>query len=135
MGDIHWQRLIGQLGNVAYELTRVQFLHSTATPHWRPAINAYRCREGIVVCVDLGGVKRSQIDLQVEPRRLVLRGTRPAPEPDPAVHEQLQVLAMEIDCGQFERELLLPANVDPQTATAEHRDGLLWIHLPFQSHA
>jgi HSP20 family protein len=130
--DIRWQRLTGQLGNIAYELSRVQFTQINTTQLWRPAINAYRCGDEILVCVDLAGVDRSQIELQIEARRLIVRGRRVPPEPDRAQHNAFQVLAMEIDFGPFERELRLPANVDSPRATAEHRDGLLWIRLPFQ---
>ena len=133
--DIRWQRLTGKLGSIAYEVTQVKFSQGAISPQWRPAINAYRCREGMVVCVDLAGVAKEQIDLQVEPRRLLLRGHRVAPEPDRASDEPLQILAMEIDCGGFARELALPAEVDSRRVRAEHREGLLWIYLPFQPQA
>jgi HSP20 family molecular chaperone IbpA len=42
---------------------------------------------------------------------------------------------MEIDYGPFEREVLLPSDVAPERVTAEQRNGLLWVYLPFQSHA
>lgn len=138
MGDIHsirWQRLEGKLGDIAYELTRVQFSHFPQTEAWRPAVNAYRCRDGMLVCVDLAGVARDQIDLTLEPRRLRLRGYRLTPEPEAEQHQCLQVLAMEIDHGPFERELALPIEIDPARARAEQRNGLLWITLPAQAQA
>src|SRR5262250_830109 len=97
---------------------------------WQPAINAYRCDTCIRICVDLAGVDRSLIDLSVEPRRLVIRGTRELPEPTGDEGCAKQLLAMEIDYGPFERELTFPVDVEIDQAHAEQRNGLLWISLP-----
>ena len=130
MAEIHWHFLQGQIGDLAYTLKRVHFSNFAHMPRWRPAINAFRCRDGVTVCVDLAGVDKSQIELQVEPRRLLIRGNRPGPEPDRVAHEPIQVLAIEIDSGSFEREIVLPDEVEPKHASAEQRNGFLWIHLP-----
>jgi HSP20 family molecular chaperone IbpA len=37
---------------------------------------------------------------------------------------------MEIDQGAFEREIVLPVEVEPEQVRAEQREGLLWIWLP-----
>ena len=73
---------------------------------------------------------RSQIAVTVEPRRVWLRGRRGPPEPGDAEGPALQVLAMEIDHGGFERDIVLPVEVDPNQVKAEQREGLLWICLP-----
>ena len=50
------------------------------------------------------------IDLTVDSERLILRGVRDVlPEPTHAEGRAVQLLAMEIDCGPFEREVRLPA--------------------------
>lgn len=95
-------------------------------------MNAYRCEGCIRVCFELAGVVRANIDLRIEPRRLVLKGTRRTPEPASAEGRPEQILSMEIDNGPFARELRLPAEVIPEQVTAEQRDGLLWIKLPLR---
>jgi HSP20 family protein len=100
---IHLQRLHGRLGEVVYHLTKVQFSKFSSPEAWQPAVNAYRCAECIAICVDLAGVDRKRIELTVEPRRLLIRGHRQAPEPDGAKDKAVQVLVMEIDYGPFER--------------------------------
>src|SRR4029079_1478552 len=95
-----------------------------------PTISAYCVEESIRICVDLAGVDRSLIDLTVEPRRLVIRGTRELPEPTGAEGCAQQLLAMEIDYGPFEREITFPVDVESDEAHAEQRNGLLWISLP-----
>ena len=124
--------LHGTLYDVTSELARLQSSRMGAHT-WRPAINAYRCDKCIRVCVDLAGVEPSGIDLTVESERLILRGVRDVPEPTPAEGRAVQLLAMEIDYGPFEREVRLPALVDIEKVHAEQRNGFLWISLPLKS--
>lgn len=96
-------------------------------------MNAYRCENCIQVCFDIAGVEKADIDLRIEPTRLVLHGTRRTPEPASSEGRPRQILAMEIDHGPFARELRLPAEVIPDKVSAEQRDGLLWIKLPLNA--
>lgn len=107
--------------------------YAPGAPHaWQPAINAFQCGRCLRICVDLAGVEKSQIEVQAEPRRLLIRGMRDAPEPLEAEARAERVLALEIDYGPFEREIVLPDRVDVERITAEQRNGLLWIELPFE---
>jgi HSP20 family protein len=119
------------LGDVTYQLTRLQFT-PLAPYRWQPAINAFQCEKGLRICVDLAGVDRAQVDLTVELQRVIIRGTRQAPEPADDEGRAVRMIAFEIDYGPFERivELPLPINVDQ--AKAEQRNGFLWIELPFE---
>jgi HSP20 family protein len=118
-------------GHFAYELT-VQYPSALQPQGWTPAINVFGCAKQIVVCVELAGVEKESIHVEAEPRRLLIRGYRNAPEPEDCEGPLMQVLALEIDHGVFEREIALPVAVDPEAIRAEHRNGLLWIHLPFR---
>ncbi len=123
--------LQGASSDVPYQLTRVQF--SLFAPHaWQPAINAYRCEKCICICVDLAGVDRAGVKLQIEPQRLILRGERDVPEPRIKEGSALQTIAMEIDYGPFIRIVPLPAEVDTDKAKVEQENGLLWICLPLK---
>jgi HSP20 family protein len=124
--------LHGTLADATHQLASLRFSHSG--PHaWRPAINAYRCEQCIRICVDLAGVDRSDIDLTVDDEQLLsIRGVREVPEPDSEEKQALQMIAMEIDYGAFEREVQLPEDVDIKHIRAEQKNGLLWIHLPLR---
>ena len=139
MSDIstsHLQRLHGRLGELLYEMMNLRFSYSKPATPWAPLLNVYRCEQCIMACVDLAGVDKGAIDLKVEPQRLVLRGRRAAPEPDKDVCKTVQVLAMEIDYGPFERELMLsPLTIETTRVTATHKNGFLWIYLPLRSEA
>ncbi len=129
--NIKLRWLHSALHDVSSELSRLRF--SQFAPHaWEPAINAYRCEKSIRICVDLAGVERALIDLMVEPRRVIIRGTRELPEPTDDEGCAQQLLAMEIDYGPFMREVPLPAEVGIEEARAEQRNGLLWISLPLK---
>lgn len=130
----HWERVHQELGEILCHLTKVEFSHYGQERRWRPAINAYRCNDCFIICMDLAGVEKEAIDVRVEARRLLIRGCRPAPEPVCETPEGIQVFTMEIDNGDFERELILPVEVDAERVTAEHRNGLLWINLPLLPH-
>jgi HSP20 family protein len=133
--SIHLRRLHGQFGDIVYQLTKIQFSFFSPPKGWSPPINAYRCDDVVIICVDLAGVAQSQLQIEVESGLLRIRGLREAPEPDCAEHQTLQVLAMEIDYGHFEREISLPSEVDRDRVKAEHKEGLLWIYLPLRAHS
>jgi HSP20 family protein len=116
---------------------RITIIETRASGHpfaagWRPAVNAYRCHEHFVVFADLAGVPPEAITVSVEPRRLIIRGTRPAPEPGERA-ELTQLLALEIDQGAFERVLDLPQEIDADDLATEYRDGLLRIQVALKA--
>src|SRR4051794_22036927 len=110
--------LHGALHDVTNELARSHF-PQYARRCWQPSINAYRCEKCVRICVDLAGVERDAIDLTVEPRRVLIRGIRELPEPVSADDRTVQLLAMEIDYGAFERDIRLPVKVDINEVAAE----------------
>lgn len=127
--NIKLRWLNGTLGDVRYHVTQLQFWQQ-APQKWQPAINAYRCETAVRICVDLAGVARADLQLTVEPQRVIVRGIRLSPEPLPQHGRALQILALEIDYGPFEREIKFSARIDVERAEAHHEAGLLWIVLP-----
>lgn len=131
--DIVFRLLEGRLGALGCELTRIQLSSYPAKDFWAPPINAFRCRDGFVICVDLAGVERSDIEIEVEPKRVCIRGRRDLPGPEEKAGPLEHVLALEIDHGPFAREVVLPAEINPRKVRAEQGNGLLWIRLPLRS--
>jgi HSP20 family protein len=121
--------LHGQLTELTWEHTRALLL-SPLSMQWQPALNAFRCDHAYCVCVDLAGVAKEEVEIAVEPGRMMIRGVRTAPQPAVEHGKAVRVLALEIDAGKFERELHVPAEVDVSQVTAKQENGLLWIHLP-----
>ena len=126
---LHW---VHGANDATWQLLRFQ--RSRHSPHaWQPSINAYRCEKCIRICVDLAGVEKSAIDLQIEPHRLVLRGERENPEPPVKEGEFVTTIALEIDYGPFLRSIELPVAVDATKASAVQENGFLWIDLPLKN--
>ena len=105
----------------------------SAARSWQPMINIYEHANRMEVCVDLAGMDQRAIDVCVEPGRLAIRGTRPAPEPVQAPdHEaSMRIVCMEIDYGSFERVIALPDRVEVHQVRSTYQDGLLWVTLPY----
>lgn len=101
---------------------------------WAPNVNLYETDDTYLVCVDLAGVEKEKIDVEVSDGRLSLRGNRcvPSYEPEPGGPERgkMRVHMMEIDHGAFMREVELPEQVDQPKIEAKYLNGMLWIELP-----
>src|SRR6202012_3467649 len=84
---------------------------------WTPNVNLYETERAYLVCVDLAGVDKEKIDVEVVEQRLTLRGTRPVPvypgeeDAGETQHRRVRVHLMEIDHGSFCREVELPHDV------------------------
>ena len=128
-------QLHGRLGDLVYQFTRVNFGHQAAPDTWSPAVNAYRCPKGFAVCVDLAGVLKDEVHIEIQGRNLRVEGRREIPEPKGKDEEAMQILAMEIDAGRFAREIVLPSDVERDAVRAEYKEGFLWVYLPFRSEA
>lgn len=97
---------------------------------WQPAVNVYAYDDRIEVCVELAGVRKQDIRVDVEPRRLVIRGHREMPERECEDPPCGRILVMEIADGGFERVLEFPVDVDTERVEARQESGWLWISLP-----
>jgi len=93
---------------------------------WSPPCNVYETEEHIRVLVEIAGMCREALDVRIEDDRLILRGTRAAPEEN--FHGNYQ--QMEIAFGEFELELPLPSPVDAEHAKAWYQNGFLHVILP-----
>jgi HSP20 family protein len=105
------------------------------TETWTPNVNLYETETAYLVCVDLAGVDKKKIGIEVTDGHLTLRGKRPVPSPVDNPEAQapigrLRVHLMEIDHGAFARDVELPQDVIQEGITARYDNGMLWIELP-----
>lgn len=116
------------------------FSRFSSTEAWSPAVNIYQLADRIEIAVDLAGIEREQIDVTVEPGRLLIRGHRPAPDPQGLAgdaegsegDQPMRILTMEIDYGPFSRVIAIPEQADLSRVSSEYREGMLWITLPMR---
>lgn len=124
-------RILAMTDRMAAQL---QGLHFTGllppTAAWQPAVNVYANAGRLEVCVDLAGVRRDDITVHAEPRRLIVSGRRELPDCGRSDSGCGRLLVMEIPDGIFERILQFTVEVDPIRVEARQENGWLWISLP-----
>jgi HSP20 family protein len=114
------QRVIGAPGRPSFSV-----------PFMEPAVDIYETEEQVVIVVEIAGIGDQDLELEVEGSRCILRGER-KPE---SQGEKRDVRQVEISHGPFQRELFLPAGVNPDAVETVYKDGMLQIVLPKASPA
>ena len=95
-------------------------------PYMEPPVDIYHTDNEVVVLMEIAGIPEEEIELEVEGRSMVVRGRR-----TPLSGRQNRVYSqMEITHGAFQRDLLLPSDVNAEAAKAVYKDGILEITLP-----
>jgi HSP20 family protein len=120
-----------QVNEAMQQLVSQAFGRFCPAEAWSPNVNVYQLPGRLVVCADLAGVSRDQLEVRIEPGRLEIRGDRPAPEPAAGQPPQ-RILTMEIDDGQFRRIIRIPETVALDEVTSSYHDGMLWVVLPIR---
>src|SRR6478609_3094896 len=98
----------------------------SARPHWVPMTDVYTTDGGLVVKVELAGMRSEHLEITVEGNRLRISGTRP----DGCRASKCSFLVMEINYGPFESVLELPPGYDLTQAKASYLNGFLRIEVP-----
>jgi HSP20 family protein len=91
-----------------------------------PALDLYEDNDGLVVKVELPGMKKEDIAISLEDGTLTVSGER---KQDPRFDEAT-VCRCERVLGRFERRVSLPCKVDAGKIKAAYTDGVLTVTLP-----
>ncbi len=94
--------------------------------NWVPNTDVYATDNGLVVKVELAGMRSDHLEITVEGNRLRISGNRP----DGCRAAKCSFLVMEINYGPFESVLELPAGYDLGQAKAAYLNGFLRIDVP-----
>src|SRR5881227_1353675 len=98
----------------------------SAKASWVPNTDVYATDGGLVVKVELAGMRSDHLEITVEGNRLKISGTRP----DGCRSPKCNFLVMEINYGPFESVLELPQGYDLSQAKAAYLNGFLRIDVP-----
>lgn len=129
--SIRFTRIVSKTDQVAAQLQALHFAgFHPLVEVWQPAVNVYAYQDRLEVCMDLAGVRKQDIIVDVEPRRLTVRGHRESPEQGCAHPPCGRILMMEIVEGAFQRILEFPVTVNTEEVQARQENGWLWITLP-----
>jgi HSP20 family protein len=93
---------------------------------WVPNTDVYETDNGLVVKVELAGMRSEHLEITVEGSRMRITGNRP----DGCRAAKCSFLIMEISYGPFESLLELPERYDLSQAKAAYLNGFLRIDVP-----
>jgi HSP20 family protein len=89
---------------------------------WVPASDIYETADSYSIVIDLPGVARNALEIEVEDNRLIIKGIRNV--------ESTQSRRSERPTGKFIRTFSIPSAVDQNLIGAEYKDGVLSVRLP-----
>jgi HSP20 family protein len=98
----------------------------SAESYWVPNTDVYVTDEGLVIKVELAGMRREDLELVVEGNRVKISGQRP----DGCRSPKCKFLIMAINYGAFETVIELPSGYDLSEARAAYQNGFLRIDVP-----
>ena len=104
----------------------------SAPGNWLPAVDIFETdNHDLVLKAELPDMTREDIEVTVEHNTLTLKGTKKFSN---EVKED-QYRRIERRYGSFSRSFTLPNTVDAGKVTAEYKNGVLTVKLPFREEA
>jgi HSP20 family protein len=104
----------------------------TTQGNWVPPVDIYETeRHDLIVKAELPDMTREDIEVTVENNVLTLRGTKKLPSD---VKDE-QFRRIERNYGTFSRSFTLPNTVEATKVSAEYKNGVLTVKLPFREEA
>ena len=124
--------------NVAALQDRINKLFDDSFPHqeskdddlafcdWRPLVDIYETDGGVVIRVDLPGVKKENVAVEIKETILTIKGER-IEECNVAKENYLR---KERCCGHFQRAFNIQYIVSPDQIKARIKEGVLEVEIP-----
>ena len=134
MAIIKWD----PLGNIATLQDRINRLFDDSFPRqmddaeglslsaWTPSVDIYETDAGVIVAVDLPGVNKEDVMVEVKDTILTISGERSTD----AAGQAANYYRRERLCGKFQRTFTLHALVTPDQIKAKFKNGVLLIEIP-----
>jgi len=91
-----------------------------------PATDIFETPEFLTLVVDLPGVKKDGIDIQLEKNVLTIKGDIDQYEPEDGYRQ----IYSEYDSGTYERSFEIAQEIDSENIEAKFKNGVLNITLP-----
>ncbi len=103
-----------------------------ARGNWTPPVDIYETgSHDLVLKAELPDMSREDIEVTVENNTLTMRGTKKLP----ADIKEEQFRRIERSYGTFTRSFTLPNTVDATKVSADYRNGVLTVTLPYREEA
>jgi len=89
---------------------------------WTPAADVFEDEGEFRIALDLPGIERSALEIDLNNDQLAIRGVRGV--------EEENLHRAECPRGRFLRRFVIPQAVDQKAIVADYRDGVLRVRLP-----
>jgi len=93
---------------------------------WRPLVDIYETESGAVLKVDLPGLDKSDVDVEIKENVLTIKGER---QPDSPAEDD-RYYRRERSSGKFQRSFAMRSMIAPDQIKASFRNGVLTIEIP-----
>ncbi|MGB9595518.1 MAG: Hsp20/alpha crystallin family protein [Candidatus Poribacteria bacterium] len=93
---------------------------------WTPLVNIYDNLDEVVIEIALPGVKKEDIDLSLQDKKLIVSGFRIGRSDRPFYLQEWRY-------GSFEREIDIPIPIETDSIRAEYIDGVLTVKMKKQN--
>ena len=91
-----------------------------------PPVDIYETADGFTLKVELAGVAKEDVSVEVKDNVLILKGERLL---DPAIKDE-QYYRKERAFGKFQRSFTLQESIKPEQVKASFKNGILTITVP-----
>jgi HSP20 family protein len=118
---------MSKIGSPLHYVKRHQAPADSET-HWTPTTDVYVTEAGLVIKVELAGMRKEDLQLVIEGNKVKISGHRP----DGCRAPKCKFLLMEINYGAFEEVVELPDGYDLAHAKAAYQNGFLRIDVPLR---
>ena len=102
---------------------------SGALDQWSPLADVEETDDAYTVEIDLPGVAREDVDIQLDDRRLTVSGDIEEKKRTGILYRRTRRV------GRFHFSVTLPGDVDADNVSAQLHDGVLTVHVPKSAQA
>jgi HSP20 family protein len=92
---------------------------------WRPPMDINETPEEIIIVAEIAGVDKDDLEVEISNKAVRIEGNRYAKHCSANSTYRLA----EIQYGNFERTIFLPAPIDPEVISASYSNGFLEIRM------
>jgi HSP20 family protein len=103
-------------------------MFSSRERNWVPQMDIIETPEEVIVLAEIAGVEKDNLEVEINSKAVRIFGRRS----ELPLGEKSTYRLAEIQYGQFERILFLPAPIDPEVVSSSYSNGFLRIHLAKQ---
>ncbi|MCB9481192.1 MAG: Hsp20/alpha crystallin family protein [Desulfobacteraceae bacterium] len=101
-------------------------MDEAAVGAWKPASDIYETADAIIVEIELAGVKKEDVNVEVNDNVLSIKGERKIEKEENSDNYYRR----ERFTGKFHRAFTIPMDVDVEKISAKFKDGVLVLEIP-----